>query len=163
MIAVCWPSCSTACGILVPRAGIEPTSSALQGGFLTTGPPGESQIFFKPGKRQRQLEDILSNHFIIQKCTLLIWEYKLEQTETGPHIATSQKKLKDILDSFTQLDWLQCSKPSSDLDHCSKKLKFVILFPSLTLLLQPQKLYPLPKWGEFHTWWSWWKADSFLH
>ena len=55
------------------------------------------------------------------------------------------RQLKDIVDSFTQLDWLQCSKPSSDLDHCSKKLKFVILFPSLTLLLQTQHVYPLPK------------------
>ena len=30
-------SCSMACGILVPRPGIEPMSSALQGGFSTTG------------------------------------------------------------------------------------------------------------------------------
>ena len=28
-----------ACGILVPQPGIEPTSPALEGGFLTTGPP----------------------------------------------------------------------------------------------------------------------------
>ena len=34
-----------ACGILVPRPGIEPTSFALEGGFLTTGPPGKSPIF----------------------------------------------------------------------------------------------------------------------
>ena len=32
-----------ACGILVPQPGIEPTSPALEGGFLTTGPPGKSQ------------------------------------------------------------------------------------------------------------------------
>ena len=38
-------SCSTACAILVPRPGIEPTSPALQGGFLTTGPSGKSLIF----------------------------------------------------------------------------------------------------------------------
>ena len=35
-------SCPVACGILVPRPGIEPMSSALEGGFLTTGPPGKS-------------------------------------------------------------------------------------------------------------------------
>ena len=35
-------SCPVACGILVPRPGIEPTSPALEGGFLTTGPPGKS-------------------------------------------------------------------------------------------------------------------------
>ena len=34
-------NCPTACGILVPQPGIEPTSPALQGGFLTTGPPGK--------------------------------------------------------------------------------------------------------------------------
>ena len=33
-------SCSSACGILVSRPGIEPPSPALQGRFLTTGPPG---------------------------------------------------------------------------------------------------------------------------
>ena len=33
-------SCSEACGILVPWAGIEPTYAALQGRFLTTGPLG---------------------------------------------------------------------------------------------------------------------------
>ena len=35
-------SCPTACGILVPQPGIEPGSPALEGGFLTTGPPGKS-------------------------------------------------------------------------------------------------------------------------
>ena len=33
-------SCPTACGILGPRAGIEPMSSALAGRCLTTGPQG---------------------------------------------------------------------------------------------------------------------------
>ena len=37
-------SCPTACGILVPRPGIEPTSPALEGGFSTTGPPGKSSM-----------------------------------------------------------------------------------------------------------------------
>ena len=32
-----------ACGILVPPPEIKPTSSALAGGCLTTGPPGKSQ------------------------------------------------------------------------------------------------------------------------
>ena len=38
-------SCPVACGILVPQPGIDPTSPALEGGFLTTGPPGKSQTF----------------------------------------------------------------------------------------------------------------------
>ena len=33
-------SCPAACEILVPRSGIEPSSPALEGRFLTTGPPG---------------------------------------------------------------------------------------------------------------------------
>ena len=33
---------SEACGILVPHPGIQPTSPALEGRFLTTGPPGKS-------------------------------------------------------------------------------------------------------------------------
>ena len=37
-------SCFAACVILVPRSGIEPGSSALQGRLLTTGPPGKSQL-----------------------------------------------------------------------------------------------------------------------
>ena len=36
----CGLSCPMACGILVPQPGIEPVSPALEGGFLTTGPPG---------------------------------------------------------------------------------------------------------------------------
>ena len=35
-------SCSMACGILVPQSGIKPTTPALEGKFLTTGPPGKS-------------------------------------------------------------------------------------------------------------------------
>ena len=35
-----------ACGILVPQTGIELASPALEGGFLTPGPPGKSQDSF---------------------------------------------------------------------------------------------------------------------
>ena len=35
-----------ACEILVPRPGIKPTFSALEGGFLTTGEPGKSHIIY---------------------------------------------------------------------------------------------------------------------
>ena len=37
-------SCPVACGILVPQPGIEPESPALEGGFLTTRPPGKSIV-----------------------------------------------------------------------------------------------------------------------
>ena len=39
---VCGLSCPTACGILVPWPAIEPMPPALEGRFLTTGPPGKS-------------------------------------------------------------------------------------------------------------------------
>ena len=38
-------SCPAACGILVPQPGIELISLALEGGFLTIGPPGKSPVF----------------------------------------------------------------------------------------------------------------------
>jgi len=37
-------NCLTACGILVSRPGVEPKSPALEGGFLTSGPPGKSLL-----------------------------------------------------------------------------------------------------------------------
>ena len=42
VVAGTWISCSMAGGIFVPQPGIEPMSPALQGRFLTTGPPGKS-------------------------------------------------------------------------------------------------------------------------
>ena len=41
-VKACGPSCPAAYGIRGPRPGIEPASLALEGGFLTTGPPGKS-------------------------------------------------------------------------------------------------------------------------
>ena len=50
LVAMCRLSCPATCGILVPWPGIEaasrPASSALQGGFSTTGPPDRSQITY---------------------------------------------------------------------------------------------------------------------
>ena len=39
-------SCPMACGILVPRPGTEPTFPALEGGFLTTRPPGKFRMYY---------------------------------------------------------------------------------------------------------------------
>ena len=44
LLEACGLSCPAACGILVPRPGIEPASPALEGGFFTNGPPGKSLI-----------------------------------------------------------------------------------------------------------------------
>ena len=43
LVLACGLTGSMACGILVPRPGIEPVSPALQGGFLAAAPPGKSQ------------------------------------------------------------------------------------------------------------------------
>ena len=44
LIVACRPSCPAACGIPVPQTGIEPTSPALEGGFITAGPPGSPNV-----------------------------------------------------------------------------------------------------------------------
>ena len=51
---------SAACGFLGPPPGIKLESLALQGGFLTTGPPGKSKgnAFYVPSlHRSKPLED----------------------------------------------------------------------------------------------------------
>ena len=45
MVSTCRFNCSPQCGILVPKPGIKLMAPALQGRFLTTGPPGESLIY----------------------------------------------------------------------------------------------------------------------
>ena len=42
VVVACGLSCPVACGILVPWPGMEPAFPALEGRFLTTGPPGKS-------------------------------------------------------------------------------------------------------------------------
>lgn len=56
-----WAQFPSACGILVPRPGVEAVSPALEGGFSTTGPPGKL-----PGLDCLQLEIIhtLKRHIL---------------------------------------------------------------------------------------------------
>ena len=49
LVMSCGLSCSEAYGILVPRLGIEPVSTALEDEFLTTGPTGKSLSSTSPG------------------------------------------------------------------------------------------------------------------
>ena len=44
LVVVCGLSGPTPWGILIPRLGINPASSALEGGFSTTGLPGKSTL-----------------------------------------------------------------------------------------------------------------------
>ena len=60
-------------GILVPQPGIEPTSPALQGGFLATGPPGNSLGIFDVSIFERSAES--ESHlvaFVIFSITICI-------------------------------------------------------------------------------------------
>ena len=54
----------------LPASGIEPVSLALQGGFLTTGPPGKSEVHFYSGKKLTSpkilLKYNLQNYFKIK-------------------------------------------------------------------------------------------------
>ena len=54
VVVVCGLSCPVPCGILVPQQGIEPVSPALQGGFLSIGPPGKSPPKFNLNKNLDQ-------------------------------------------------------------------------------------------------------------
>ena len=62
VLVLCGLICSMACGILVPWPGIEPTFHALEGRFLTTGPPGKSPPFLS-------LFLWLSSHFPPELCS----------------------------------------------------------------------------------------------
>ena len=59
VVAACWLSCSVTCGI---STGMEPVSSALQGRFLTTGPPGKSQTGCFTGLRMESSSMSLSSY-----------------------------------------------------------------------------------------------------
>ena len=49
-------------GILAPQPGIEPTFPALEGGFLATGPPGNSLGIFDASIFERSAES--ESHFV---------------------------------------------------------------------------------------------------
>ena len=50
-----WPCCA-ACGILVPWPGIEPRAQQWKRQALTTGPPGNSQEFYKSTRRRQTVQ-----------------------------------------------------------------------------------------------------------
>ena len=64
----CRLSCLITCGILVSWPGIEPASSALEGGFLTIGPPGKSPSTFSSTKQKRQTTDKNGLRALPQGC-----------------------------------------------------------------------------------------------
>ena len=91
-------SCPEACGILVPRPGIEPASPALEGGFLTTGPPGKS-----PGMRSwwRHTANIL----VPRELALILFQSRMKTIFFLMHSVNASEipgwrnfKVKEFLD-----------------------------------------------------------------
>ena len=55
------------------RPGIEPVSPALAGGFLTTGPPGKSQLFSFVDSHKSSFVCIEVTH--LKRCSVLGYSY----------------------------------------------------------------------------------------
>ena len=72
-----WLSCSAVCGILVPQSGVEPLCPALQGGHLTTGPPGKSP--------SSVFDASWLNHWLSWKCWLTHWQPRREHNLKRTH------------------------------------------------------------------------------
>ena len=97
-----WLSCPAACGILVPWPGIEPASFAMEGGFLTTGPPGKSpkgNIKYEMRHFMQPIKTIFcsiinflprSRYFTMSNKSTREWESKLKGN-TGPYCQISHQ------------------------------------------------------------------------
>ena len=68
----CQLSCPITCGILVSWPGIEPASSPLEDGFLTTGPPWKSPSTFSSTTQKRQTKDKNGLGALPQCCRLFL-------------------------------------------------------------------------------------------
>ena len=112
-------SCSSTCGILVPQPGIKPVSPALEGRFLSTGPPGKS----------------LPIHFLSHFPWRLFWVFfTLFKLQTHPYLSGK-------LDSwFTKLPTPWHHKPHPWLHESS--LPFLLSFPRC--LIFPLSIGPFP-------------------
>ena len=70
---------SEVCGILVPRPGTELASPELQGGFLTTGPPGRSLAYLSGKDGKEHICQTRDPRLRIRGC--------LSAAATAPHLA----------------------------------------------------------------------------
>ena len=86
-VVACRLSCSTACGISVPQPGIELKSPALQGGFLTTGPPGEFLlIFYIKGKLFPLGTAVPQSWSKRQEDSTMFWSVIMSSVRQGFHL-----------------------------------------------------------------------------
>ena len=77
-VVACELSCPSACRILVPQTGIKPLFPALQGRFLTTGPPGKFRYcnFYKftaATVHQASLSEPFFQHHLLTLCLCRVW------------------------------------------------------------------------------------------
>ena len=86
-----------ACGILVPRPGIDPTSLVLEGEVPTTGPPGKSHgLFFGCGLGDIYLDSCWVTWFM--EGWTLVWPwYLLSLKPTLRSILTCRLHCADVL------------------------------------------------------------------
>ena len=89
---MCRLSFSVACGILVPQPGIKPAFPALQGRFLTTGPPAKSLQFWHDnysvssnGSLWKYVSDSLPLHGLQPARLLCLWNSSGKNTGVGSH------------------------------------------------------------------------------
>ena len=118
--------CLVACGILVPPPGIEPLSSALQSGFLTTGPSGKSPVIStlsRLGKsKARRLVSGRDSSRVEISCNLTVCSpYFMSQ---GAHLCSSWSHIFFI--SQSRKLWLALSVVRGRMMVCPRRL------PSLT-------------------------------
>ena len=118
-------SCLVACGILVPPPGIEPLSSALQSGFLTTGPSGKSPVIStlnRLGKsKARRLVSGRDSSRVEISCNLTVCSPHF--MSQGAHLCSSWRH---IFISESRKLWLASSVVRGRMRVCPRRL------PSLT-------------------------------
>ena len=74
--------CPAACGILVPWPRIEPSSPALEGRFLTTGPPGKSLGILISGSWLCMQEFLCSVYPEMESLGFWIYEYSIVRDDS---------------------------------------------------------------------------------
>ena len=114
-----WLCCSMACRILFPWPGIELASSALQGGFLTTGPPGKSHMYTIRGALEGELE--------LNRVMYLAWGKKVAELSFKPKaVITKMGLLIAILYYTVSSHYMYCVTNSHK--YLQRWIIFVFIF-----------------------------------
>ena len=128
--------CFVACGILVPRPGIEPVSPVLQSRFLTTGPPGKPHIF---------------SYCFLTIFTVLVQLLSLVQLFAISSTVAHQAPLSSTLSqSFLKLMFIESMMPFNHLVLCHPLLLTPSIFPRIRVFSNESALgITWPKYWSF--------------